>query len=148
LSGDFVRRGEAAYVFFHKIDGFPRDRARLAIGSSGCAYENTLMAAQAKTSLVGLSELELETCLGLPDKEATKGKTRLLSYNATSARTVNLSIPIVNGIGVSIVGSCRATFRLESGRVAGVSYTGDGNPFEGRNSACGSLMRACLSRRS
>jgi hypothetical protein len=120
----------------------------LAIGSSGCAYENTLMAARAKTSLVGLSELELETCLGLPDKEATKGKTTLLSYNATSARTVNLSIPIVNGIGVSIVGYCRATFRLENGRVAGVTYTGDGDPLEGRNSACGALMRACLSRRS
>jgi hypothetical protein len=118
------------------------------MGSSGCAYENTLMAARAKTSLVGLSELELETCLGIPDKEATKGKTTLLSYNATSARTVNLSIPIVNGVGVSIVGYCRATFRLENGRVAGVSYTGDGNPFEGRNSACGSLMRACLSRQS
>src|ERR1700722_6862714 len=92
----------------------------LAITSSGCAYENTLMAAQAKTGLVGMSELDLETCLGLPDKEATKGKTALLSYDATSARTVNLSIPIVNGIEVSLAGHCRATFRLEKGRVAGV----------------------------
>jgi hypothetical protein len=120
----------------------------LAIFSSGCAYENTLIAAQAKTRLVGKSELELETCLGLPDKAATKGKTTLLSYNATSARTVNLSVPIVNGVGVSIVGYCRATFRLENGRVAGVTYTGDGNPFEGRDSACGALMRACFSQRS
>jgi hypothetical protein len=77
------------------------------------------MAARAKTSLVGLSELELETCLGLPDKEATKGKTTLLSYNATSARTVNLSIPIVNGIGVSLAAYCRAIFRLENGRGRG-----------------------------
>jgi hypothetical protein len=90
-----------------------------AIGSSGCAYENTLMAARAT----------------------------LLSYNATSARTVNLSIPIVNGIGVSMAGYCRATFRLENGRVAGVTYTGDGDPLEGPNSACGSLVRACLVRR-
>jgi hypothetical protein len=119
----------------------------LAIGVSGCAYENTLRAERAKTSLVGMSELDLETCLGLPDKEATKGKTTLLSYNATSARTVNLSIPIVNGVGVSIAGTCRATFRFENGRVASVSYTGDGDPLEGQNSACGSLMRACLSRR-
>jgi hypothetical protein len=121
--------------------------AGVAIGSSGCAYENTLRAARAKTSLVGMSELELETCLGLPDKEATKGRTTLLSYNATSARTVNLSIPIVNGVGMSIAGYCRATFRLEGGRVASLSYTGDGNPLEGENSACGSMMRACLSRR-
>jgi hypothetical protein len=119
----------------------------IAIGVSGCAYENSLRAERAKTSLVGMSELDLETCLGLPDKEATKGKTTLLSYNATSARTVNLSIPIVNGVGVSIAGTCRATFRLENGRVASVSYTGGGDPLEGQNSACGSLMRACLSRR-
>jgi hypothetical protein len=119
----------------------------IAIGVSGCAYENSLRAERAKTSLVGMSELDLETCLGLPDKEATKDKTTLLSYNATSARTVNLSIPIVNGVGVSIAGTCRATFRLENGRVASVSYTGDGDPLEGQNSACGSLMRACLSRR-
>jgi hypothetical protein len=119
----------------------------LAIGSSGCAYESTLMAEQAKTSLVGMSELDLETCLGLPDKEATKGRTTLLSYNATSARTVNLSIPIVNGVGVSVAGYCRATFRLENGRVASVSYTGDGDPLEGENSACGALTRSCLARR-
>jgi len=118
----------------------------LALASSGCAYENTLMAAQAKTNLVGMSDLDLETCLGLPDKEA--GKTTLLSYNATSARTVNLSIPIVNGIGVSLAGYCRATFRLKNGHVTGVTYTGDGDPLEGPNSACGALMRACLARRS
>ena len=67
--------------------------------------------------------------------------------SATSARTVNLSIPIVNGIGVSMAGYCRTTFRLENGRVASVSYTGDSDPLEGENSACGSHMRACLSGR-
>jgi hypothetical protein len=117
LSGDFVCG--AAYVFLHKINGFPRDRARhchrferlrLREYADGCAGED---------ELVGLSELELETCLGLPDKEATKGKTTLLSYNATSARTVNLSIPIVNGIGVSLAAYCRAIFRLENGRGRG-----------------------------
>ena len=119
----------------------------LAITSSGCGYENTFKAEQARTSLVGMSELELESCVGLPDKEATKGKTTLLVYNAPNATTINLSVPIVNGVGVSIAGNCRATFRLENGRVASVSYTGDGDPLEGENSACGSLMRACLSRR-
>jgi hypothetical protein len=119
----------------------------LAIGSSGCAYENTLRAEKAKTRLVGLSELELETCLGPPDKEATKGTTRLLSYNAPGGSTVNLSVPIVNGAGLSMAGYCRAIFRLENDRVTNVTYTGDGDPLEGENSACGSLVRACLSGR-
>jgi hypothetical protein len=43
-----------------------------------------------------------------------------------------------------VAGYCRATFRLENGRVAGVSYAGDNDPLEGPNSACGGLMRACL----
>jgi hypothetical protein len=130
--------------FSKRSTAFIAVASALASAASGCAYENTMRAERAKSSLVGMSELDLETCLGLPDKEATKGKTTLLSYNATSARTVNLSIPIVNGVGVSVAGFCRATFRLENGRVASVSYTGDGDPLEGENNACGSLMRACV----
>jgi hypothetical protein len=115
-------RGRGRTSFSTKSAAFLAIALGLVVSSSGYAYENTLMAEQAKTSLVGMSELELETCLGLPDKEGTKGKTTLLSYNATSARTVNLSIPIVNGIGVSLAGYCRATFRLENGRVPGGQY--------------------------
>ena len=119
----------------------------LAITSSGCGYENTLKAEQAKTSLVGMSELELESCVGLPDKEATKGKTTLLVYNAPNATTLNLSVPIVNGVGLSLAGYCRATFRLENGQVTSVTYNGDADPLEGEDSACGALVRACGSRR-
>jgi hypothetical protein len=119
----------------------------LAIPSSGCGYENTVKAELAKTSLVGMSELELESCVGLPDKEATKGKTTLLVYNAPNATTINMSVPIVNGLGVSMAGYCRATFRLENGQVTSVAYNGDSDPLEGEDSACGALVRACHPRR-
>jgi hypothetical protein len=119
----------------------------LAITSSGCCYENTFKAEQARTSLVGMSELELESCVGLPDKEATKGKTTLLVYNAPNATTINLSVPIVSGLGVSMAGYCRATFRLENGQVTSVAYNGDSDPLEGEDSACGALVRACRSGR-
>ncbi len=82
-----------------------------------------------------MSELELESCVGLPDKEATKGKTTLLVYNAPNATTVNLSVPIVNGLGVSMAAYCRATFRLENGQVASVTYNGDSDPLEGAPAA-------------
>ena len=117
----------------------------LAITSSGCGYENTFKAEQARTSLVGMSELE--SCVGLPDKEATKGKTTLLVYNAPNATTINLSVPIVSGLGVSMAGYCRATFRLENGQVTSVAYNGDSDPLEGEDSACGALVRACRSGR-
>jgi hypothetical protein len=119
----------------------------LAISSSGCGYQNTFKAEQARTSLVGMSELELESCVGLPDKEATKGKTTLLVYNAPNATTINLSVPIVSGLGVSMAGYCRATFRLENGQVTSVAYNGDSDPLEGEDSACGALVRACRSGR-
>jgi hypothetical protein len=129
--------------FFAKSRVYLAIALALAISSSGCGYENTLKAEQARTSLVGMSELELESCVGLPDKEATKGKTTLLVYNAPNATTLNLSVPIVNGVGVSMAGYCRATFRLENGAVTSVTYNGDSDPLEGEDSACGALVRAC-----
>lgn len=42
---------------------------------------------------VGMSELDLETCLGLPDQKVTSGKTTLFSYYANSTANLNLTIP-------------------------------------------------------
>jgi hypothetical protein len=69
-------------------------------------------------------ELQLETCLGLPDQKLTKGKTTLFTYNANSASNLSLSVPVVNGVSVAFAGYCHATFRLESGRVTEIHYSG------------------------
>jgi len=111
---------------------------------SSCASMQT--AEIAKTSLVGLSELELETCLGLPDQKLTKGKTTLFTYAASASRTLSLSVPIVNGIGMSFGGYCRATFRLENGHVTEVNYSGDTSTYEGKDSVCAPIVHACVER--
>jgi hypothetical protein len=115
---------------------------------AGCATEDSFMAERARTTLIGKSEMDLETCLGLPDKEATRGKTTLLLYSAVSTRTLNLSIPIVNGVGMSFTGSCRATIRLENGRVTQVNYGGDADRLDGPDGVCGQIVRACVGQRS
>jgi hypothetical protein len=115
-----------------------------AISLSGCADDETMIAQTARTSLVGMSELNLETCLGIPDHTVTQGKTTLFTYTSTAARTLNLSIPVVNGIGVSFGGNCRATFRLDNGHVTSVTYGGDSYGFEGPDSACAPIVRGCV----
>lgn len=118
----------------------------LAAGLGGCANDETLVAETAKTSLIGMSELDLQTCLGIPDHTITEGKISLFTYTSTAARTLNLSVPVVNGIGVSFGGNCRATFRIESGRVTAVNYGGDSYGFEGPDSACAAIVRGCVKR--
>lgn len=114
---------------------------------AGCAGDETRIAQVAKTSLIGMSDLDLETCLGIPDHTLTRGKTTLFTYSEPAARTLNISVPIVNGIGMSFGGNCRATMRLENGRVVSVNYSGDSYGFEGPNSVCASIVRACLENR-
>lgn len=62
-----------------------------------------------------MSELDLETCLGLPDQKVTSGKTTLFSYYANSTANLNLTIPVVNAAGVGFSGYCHATFRWRKG---------------------------------
>jgi hypothetical protein len=116
----------------------------VATSLNGCANDETMIAQTARTSLVGMSELNLETCLGIPDHTVTVGKTTLFTYTSTAARTLNLSVPVVNGVGVSFGGNCRATFRLDKGHVTSVTYGGDSYGFEGPDSACASIVRGCV----
>ncbi len=107
-----------------------------AMSLNGCASDEAM--------IVGMSELNLETCLGIPDHTVTQGKTTLFTYTSTAARTLNISVPVVNGIGVSFSGNCRATFRLDNGRVTSVGYGGDTYGFEGPDSACAAIVRGCV----
>ena len=93
-----------------------------------------------------MSELDLETCLGLPDQKLTSGKTTLFTYNSSSTRNLSLSVPIVSGIGVSYGGYCHATFRLDNGHVAQVHYSGDTDGFGVKDSACAPIVRSCLEK--
>ena len=70
-----------------------------------------------------MSEVDLESCLGLPDQKVTDGKTTLFMYNANSSHSLSLTIPVIDFVGASFSGYCHATFRFEKDRVIAVHYS-------------------------
>lgn len=64
----------------------------------------------------------------------------LFTYNAASTRNLSLSIPIVNGVGVSFSGYCHATFRLDNGHVTSIRYAGETDDFGVKDDVCAPLL--------
>jgi hypothetical protein len=111
---------------------------------AGCAEYDAEIVRTARTNLVGMSETDLEACLGLPDQKVTKAKTSIFTYFASPTRTVSLTVPLINVIGVSFAGYCHATFRLYNGRVTEIRYTGDTDSMGSKDSACAPIVRSCI----
>jgi hypothetical protein len=105
---------------------------------------NSYEAHKAKNAMVGLSDYNLESCVGVPDQRAQVGNAEILTYyDTTTNNGVNLTLPIVGG-GVSLTGSgyCHATFTLIDGRVTRVQYTGDNSQFLAPHSICAPIVDA------
>ncbi len=58
--------------------------ATLALLGAGCSIRDGRTARKAQTDLLGLSALELQSCLGAPDQRSIISDTQILSYYATS----------------------------------------------------------------
>ncbi|MCQ8242334.1 hypothetical protein [Rhizosaccharibacter radicis] len=109
-----------------------------------CAVNDARVADRAQKRLVGLQEVDLEACLGVPDQHATFGDTDVLTYYATSSSSMSYSIPIVGGLGMSNGGYCHATFRVDGGRVSQVLYSGEKNQTFAPNAYCAPIVRTCI----
>lgn len=119
--------------------------ALLAVSLAGCAAIDEQAAQAAKVDLVGLSALDVQTCLGLPDQRLVTGKTTLLTYFAGATRTFGMSAGLVS---LSFGGYCPATVRIEGDRVAGVTFSGDTSSLMSHDAACAPIVRSCLRRPS
>ncbi len=111
---------------------------------AGCAVVDSRIAHRGQRRLVGLSELELEACLGVPDQHSSFPGTDVLTYYATSASSTSFSLPIVGGIGLSNGAYCHATFRVDGGIVTNVLYSGEKNATLAPDAYCAPIMRTCL----
>jgi len=111
---------------------------------TGCAIHDSNIAHQAQSQLIGLSEVDLESCLGGPDQHATFGKTDILTYYATSSSSISYTIPVVGGLGMSNGAYCHATFRLDNGHVTRLLYSGEKNATLAPDAYCAPIMRTCL----
>lgn len=109
-----------------------------------CAVEDSRIARHAQSRLIGLSEVELESCLGVPDQNASFGATDVLTYYATSSSSTSYSLPIVGGLGLSNGGYCHATFTVQSGRVTRLLYSGEKNATLAPSSYCAPILRTCM----
>jgi len=115
-----------------------------AVWLGGCSVGDSHLAEKARTSLLGMREVDLQTCLGVPDQKAVFGNVEILTYYSTSTSSSNVSIPVVGGIGFSNGGYCHATFRLQDGRVVGLRYTGETRAFAAPDAYCAPIVGECV----
>jgi hypothetical protein len=112
---------------------------------AACAVEDSRTAHVAQTQMVGMSQVDLESCLGAPDQHATFGDVDVLTYYTTSSSSMNYSIPVIGGLGFSNGGNCHATFDLKDGHVVRVLYSGEKNAFAAKDAYCAPILNTCLS---
>ncbi len=123
-------------------------RCILALGPSACAVEDSHVAQLAQNSLVGLSEAELVSCLGVPNRRERFGQMSVLSYDgsSTSSGGLSLTLPVVGGLSFTGGGNCHLAVRVDSGRVSSIRYTGEVDaPFAPR-AYCAPLVRSCVTQ--
>ncbi len=110
----------------------------------GCQLQDSRIADRAEHRFYGMSEVDLESCLGAPDQHASFGSTDVLTYDATSTANTSFSVPVVGGVGFGNGGYCHATFRLDRGRVTRVLYSGEKNQTLAPDAYCAPIVRTCL----
>jgi hypothetical protein len=116
----------------------------LTLTLASCAVQDARIADRAEHRLMGLSEVDLESCLGVPDQHATFGSTDVLTYYATSTSSTSFSLPVIGGLGFTNGAYCHATFRIDDGRVTRILYSGEKNATGAPNAYCAPIMRTCL----
>ena len=108
----------------------------------GCALQDARTAQTAQRSLIGWSEVELESCLGAPDQHSTFGDTDILTYIDSS--TSNKGVNLMGVVTLSGGGYCHATFTVKDRRVVEIHYTGETNAMLAPEAYCAPIVRSCV----
>ena len=116
----------------------------ILLSTTNCSVKDSKVAQIAQMRLIGMTEVDLESCLGVPDQYNKFGKTEVLTYYATSSSSFNFSVPIVGGPGFSNGGYCHATFQLKDSHVTQILYSGEKNAAFAPDAYCAPIMRTCL----
>jgi len=123
----------------------------LALLLTACSIADSHTAERAQTSLVGLSEVDLQSCLGAPDQHSTFGSTDVLTWYATSTgdRGINITLPVIGG-GFSLSGGgyCHLTARVENGTTTMIRYSGETSATFAPDAYCAPIVRSCLERKN
>jgi hypothetical protein len=111
---------------------------------AACAVEDSHIAHEGESRLIGMAEVDLQSCLGAPDEHSTFGSTDVLTYYAPSTSTDTWSVPLVGGFAFTNGGYCHATFQIKDGRVTQILYSGEKNATLAPDAYCAPIMRTCL----
>jgi hypothetical protein len=109
-----------------------------------CAVKDSHIAREAEARLMGMSEVNLESCLGVPDQHSSFGDIDILTYDATSTSNDSYSIPIIGGMSFGNGGYCHATFQLKDKHVAQILYSGEKNATGAPDAYCAPIVRTCV----
>ncbi|HEY1933640.1 MAG TPA: hypothetical protein VGG99_16630 [Acetobacteraceae bacterium] len=111
---------------------------------AACAIKDAHIAHDAQSRLIGMSEVSLESCLGVPDQHSTFGDTDILTYYANSTSNDSYSIPIIGGMSFTNGGYCHATFQLKNRHVTQILYSGEKNATGAPDAYCAPIFRTCM----
>jgi hypothetical protein len=111
---------------------------------AACAVKDSHLAHEAETRLMGMSEVDLESCLGVPDQHSSFGDVDILTYYATSTSSDSYSIPIIGGMSFGNGGYCHATFQLKDKHVTQILYSGEKNATGAPDAYCAPIVRTCM----
>ncbi len=111
---------------------------------AGCAVEDSRIAAEARTRLLGLKEVELVACLGGPDQHSSYAGTNVLTWYANSNSSIGFSPPVIGGFSINNGGYCHVTVRTDAGVVSHVIYSGEKNATLAPDAYCAPILRSCM----
>jgi hypothetical protein len=115
-----------------------------AVLLSGCAVQDSRIAEAAQSRLLGLSEVDLESCLGAPDQHSSFGGTDVLTYYATSTSTTSVAVPVIGGLSLGNGGYCHATVQVKDNQVTQILYSGEKNATLAPSAYCAPIFRTCM----
>lgn len=122
----------------------PRVLCAATMMLTGCALEDSHIAHEAQHRLMGLAEVELESCLGAPDQHSTFGNTDILTYYAQSTSNSSFAVPVVGGFSFGNGGYCHVTFQLKDSAVTQILYSGEKNATFSPDAYCAPILRTCM----
>ncbi len=118
--------------------------ALVLLSLPACSIEDSQVAHEAETTLMGLSEVDLQSCIGSPDQHTTFGNTDILTYYAVSTSSDTYAVPLVGGFSFTNGGYCHATFQVIDGHVTQILYSGEKNATFAPDAYCAPIVRTCL----
>jgi outer membrane protein assembly factor BamE (lipoprotein component of BamABCDE complex) len=114
---------------------------------AGCAIQRAQMAAEAQTTMIGMSKEQVLTCMGPPVTKASEGATEVWSYASGNAHT---DVAVSGGrgwaTGVSSQRYCTVNVTMTGGRVARLNYVGPTGGLLTPGEQCAFALQNCAAQ--